>query len=84
MTSSLDFFAISMVCQYTYIYFSTKEPYVGMLVLLGKIIHLLLQFMSVFLEELTESIQENLREVVTAIVFHKLTVKTLPMFFGSK
>ena len=73
-----------MVCQYTYIYFSTKEPHVGMLVLLGKIIHLLLQFMSVFLEELTEFIQENLREVVTAIVFHKLTVKTLPMFFGSK
>ena len=84
MTSSLDFFAISMVCQYTYIYFSTKETYVGMLVLLGEIIHLLLQFMSVFLEELTEFIQENLREVVTAIVFHKLTVKTLHMFFGSK
>jgi len=73
-----------MVCQYTYIYFSTKETYVGMLVLLGEIIHLLLQFMSVFLEELTEFIQENLREVVTAIVFHKLTVKTLHMFFGSK
>jgi len=73
-----------MVCQYTYIYFSTKETYVGMLVLLGEIIHLLLQFMSVFLEELTEFIQENLREVVTAIVFHKLTVKTLHIFFGSK
>ena len=47
-----------------------------MSVLLGETIHLLLQFMSVFLEELTEFIQENLREVVTAIVFYKLTVKT--------
>lgn len=65
-----------MVCQYTYIYFSRKETFVGMSVLLGETIHLLLQFMSVFLEELTEFIQENLREVVTAIVFYKLTVKT--------
>lgn len=74
-----------MVCQYTYIYFSTKETYVGMLVLLGEIIHLLLQFMSVFLEELTEFIQKNLIEVVTAIIVsHKLTVKTLHVFFGSK